>query len=180
MHGNNKLLRFTRTESSSVTRKQENSSNFSMAKIFCWWWCQNTVGCTHQIPLEGSANNMSLSHWNNHFVALVPFWAIWPFETMIVTHDAFKSSLVMLCIFHAIWHPFKKDIYLVLPQKSGPDKPVELTDVVRTWGTSLVNISVPFLSTVLSPHVLFLPNYSWIPIWNFSTSSLCLSNMGSV
>ena len=67
------------------------------------------------------------------------------FETLIVSHDAFKSSSVMLCIFHAIWQPFKKDIYLVLPRKLGPDKPVELTDVGRTWGTSLVNISVPFI-----------------------------------
>ena len=75
------------------------------------------------------------------------------FETLIVSHDAFKSSSVMLCIFHAIWQPFTKDIYLVLPQKSGPDKTVELTDVGRTWGTSLVSISVPFLSTVLAPRV---------------------------
>ena len=75
------------------------------------------------------------------------------FETMIVSHDAFKSSSVMLCIFHAIWQPFKKDNYLVLPRKLGPDKPVELTDVGRTWGTSLVSISVPFLSTVLAAHL---------------------------
>ena len=75
------------------------------------------------------------------------------FKTLIVSHNAFKSSSVMLCILHAIWQPFKKDIYLELPQKLGPDKPVELSDVGRTWGTSLVNISVPFLSTVLSPDV---------------------------
>ena len=67
------------------------------------------------------------------------------FETLIVSHDAFKSSSVMLCIFHAIWQPFKKDIYLELPRKLGPDKPVELSDIGRTWGTSLGNISVPFI-----------------------------------
>lgn len=67
------------------------------------------------------------------------------FETLIVSHDAFKSSSVMLCIFHAIWQPFKKDIYLELPRKSGPDKPVELSDVGRTWGMSLANISVPII-----------------------------------
>ena len=75
------------------------------------------------------------------------------FETVIMSHDTFKSSSVMLCIFHAIRQFFKKDIYLVLPQKAAPDKPVELTDVGRTWGTSLVSISVSFLSTVLAPHV---------------------------
>ena len=72
------------------------------------------------------------------------------FETLIVSHDAFKSSSVMLCIFHAIWQPFKKDIYLELPQKLGPDKPVELSDVGRTWVMSLANISVPSIATVLS------------------------------
>jgi hypothetical protein len=29
------------------------------------------------------------------------------FETMIATHDAFCSSKVMLCTFHAVWQPFK-------------------------------------------------------------------------
>jgi hypothetical protein len=47
------------------------------------------------------------------------------FETMIATHDSFKTSIVMLCIFHAIWQPFKKEIYMVLPRKSASDKPVE-------------------------------------------------------
>ncbi len=28
------------------------------------------------------------------------------FETMIATHDAFCSSKVMLCTFHAVWQPF--------------------------------------------------------------------------
>ncbi len=59
------------------------------------------------------------------------------FETMIATHDSFKTSTVMLCIFHAIWQPFKKEIYMVLPRKSASDKPVELSDVGRTWGMSL-------------------------------------------
>jgi hypothetical protein len=67
------------------------------------------------------------------------------FETLIVSHDTFKLSSVMSCIFHAIWQPFKKDIYLELPRKSGTDKSVELSDVGRTWGTSLANISVPFI-----------------------------------
>jgi hypothetical protein len=33
-----------------------------------------------------------------------------PFETMIATQDSFKKSKVMLCIFHAIWQPFKRDV----------------------------------------------------------------------
>ena len=59
------------------------------------------------------------------------------FETMIATHDSFQSSSVMLCIFHAIWQPFKKEIYMVLPRKSASDKPVELSDVARAGGMSL-------------------------------------------
>ena len=35
-----------------------------------------------------------------------------PFESLIATNDKFKSSKVMLCIFHAIWQPFKRDIYV--------------------------------------------------------------------
>ncbi len=32
---------------------------------------------------------------NDHFVALVPFWAVWPFETMIVSRRHFQSILDM-------------------------------------------------------------------------------------
>jgi hypothetical protein len=57
------------------------------------------------------------------------------FENLIVTHEMFRSSTVMLCTFHAIWQPFKRDIYNLLPpkkQKNG--KLVELTEVGRSWG----------------------------------------------
>ncbi len=37
------------------------------------------------------------------------------FENLIVTHEMFQSSHVMLCTFHAIWQPFKRDIYKLLP-----------------------------------------------------------------
>ncbi len=60
-----------------------------------------------------------------------------PFKTTIATHESFKCSSVMLCIFHAIWQPFKKEIYLLLPRKLSPDKPVELSDIGRMWGTYL-------------------------------------------
>jgi hypothetical protein len=40
------------------------------------------------------------------------------FETLILTHEMFRSSTVMLCTFHAIWQPFKRDIcWLPYPQK---------------------------------------------------------------
>ncbi len=39
------------------------------------------------------------------------------FENLIVTHEMFRSSKVMLCTFHAIWQPFKRDIYNLLPSK---------------------------------------------------------------
>jgi hypothetical protein len=37
------------------------------------------------------------------------------FETLILTHELFQSSTVMLCTFHAIWQPFRGDIYHLLP-----------------------------------------------------------------
>jgi hypothetical protein len=36
------------------------------------------------------------------------------FETMMATHDALCLSKVMLCTFHAVWQPFKRDIYNLL------------------------------------------------------------------
>ncbi len=34
------------------------------------------------------------------------------FETLILTHEMFRSSTVMPCRFHAIWQPFKRHIYV--------------------------------------------------------------------
>jgi hypothetical protein len=58
------------------------------------------------------------------------------FENLIVTHEMFQSSTVMLCTFHAIWQPsFKRDIYNLLPSKKTKNgKLVELTEVGRSWG----------------------------------------------
>jgi hypothetical protein len=39
------------------------------------------------------------------------------FETLILTHEMFQSSTVMLCTFHAIWQPFMRDIHHLLPSK---------------------------------------------------------------
>ena len=43
------------------------------------------------------------------------------FESLIATNDNFQSSQVMLCIFHAIWQPFKRDVYPLCPRKSKRD-----------------------------------------------------------
>ncbi len=37
------------------------------------------------------------------------------FESLIATNVKFKILKVMLCIFHAIWQPFKCDIYPLCP-----------------------------------------------------------------
>jgi hypothetical protein len=62
------------------------------------------------------------------------------FEALISTNDIFKSSKVMLCIFHAIWQPFKRDIYSLLPSKSPKGKPIELTEVGSQWGKLLFGL----------------------------------------
>ena len=59
------------------------------------------------------------------------------FEALIAMNDIFKSSKVMLCIYHAIWQPFKRDIYPLLPRKSVKGKPIELTTVGSQWGKLL-------------------------------------------
>ena len=57
------------------------------------------------------------------------------FETLIFIHEMFWSSTVMLCKFHAIWQPFKRDIFHLLPpKKSQNGKLIELTEVGRAWG----------------------------------------------
>ena len=56
------------------------------------------------------------------------------FESLIATNVIFKKSKVMLCIFHAIWQPFKRDIYPLCPKKSKKGKPLELSKVGSAWG----------------------------------------------
>ncbi len=57
------------------------------------------------------------------------------FETLILTHEMFWSSTVMLCTFHAIWQPFKRDIYHLLPSKKSQNgKLIELNEVGRARG----------------------------------------------
>jgi hypothetical protein len=57
------------------------------------------------------------------------------FETLILTHELFQSSTVKLFTFHAIWQPFKRDIYHLLPSKKSQNRElIELTAVGRSWG----------------------------------------------
>ncbi len=59
------------------------------------------------------------------------------FETMIATHDEFCSSKVMLCTFHAVWQPFKQDIYNFLLSKISPKGKVIEIDFGKLWGENL-------------------------------------------
>jgi hypothetical protein len=64
------------------------------------------------------------------------------FETLILTHEMFQSSTVMLCMFHAIWQPFRRDIYHLLPSKKSQNgKLIGVTEVVRAWGEYMWHIS---------------------------------------
>jgi hypothetical protein len=65
------------------------------------------------------------------------------FETLILTHEMFQSSTVMLCTFHATWQPFKRDIYHLLPSKKSQNgKLIELTEVGREYEVSIRGIQL--------------------------------------
>jgi hypothetical protein len=49
------------------------------------------------------------------------------FKAVISSNETFKSSRVMLCIFHAIWQPFKRDVYSLLPKEHSEGKGGKLT-----------------------------------------------------
>jgi hypothetical protein len=73
------------------------------------------------------------------------------FESVIATHDAFSSSKVMLCTFHAVWQPFKRDIYNLLPSKKSPKgKLIELTEVGKQWGENCISTLYYFLPVILT------------------------------
>jgi hypothetical protein len=56
------------------------------------------------------------------------------FEAVISSNETFKSSRVMLCIFHAIWQPFKRDVYLLLPKEHSDGKGGKLTKRGKQFG----------------------------------------------
>jgi hypothetical protein len=73
------------------------------------------------------------------------------FESVIATHDAFSSSKVMLCTFNAIWQPFKRDIYNLLPSKKSPKgKLIELTQVGKQWGENCIITLYYFLLVIIT------------------------------
>ena len=59
-----------------------------------------------------------------------------PFEQCISTMKEFQKSRLMLCLFHAVWQPFKKEIFPLLPKKGKSGS--LLTDVGREWGMFLM------------------------------------------
>jgi hypothetical protein len=100
------------------------------------------------------------------------------FETMIATHDAFCSSKVMLCTFHAVWQHFKRDMYNLLPSKKSPKgKVIELTDVGKLWGENLFVI-YKILSLTTSNFKLLSSCDSIIiklSLCNLSASGVCIA-----
>ncbi len=73
------------------------------------------------------------------------------FESVIATHDAFSSSNVMLCTFHAIWQPFKRDVYNLLPSKKSPKgKLIELTEIGKQWGENCISTIYYFVPVILT------------------------------
>jgi hypothetical protein len=98
------------------------------------------------------------------------------FESLIATNDNFQSSKVMLCIFHAIWQPFKWDVYPLCPGKSKKGKPIELTKIGSAWGElRFCLIRVDFCQHFLTNiNILFL--YGNLFIHHIPIPSLCLSD----
>ena len=55
-----------------------------------------------------------------------------PFENQILTNKTFKDSRLMLCVFHALTQPFKKEVFPLLPRKS--QKSPVLSEVKKNYG----------------------------------------------
>jgi hypothetical protein len=105
------------------------------------------------------------------------------FETMIATHVAICSSKVMLCTFHAVWQPFKWDIYNLLPSKKSPKgKVIELTNVGKLWGEKLFVIYRILSLTTSNIKLLSSCNsiISKLSLCNLSASGVCISYKGTV
>jgi hypothetical protein len=82
----------------------------------------------------------------------------------------------MLCTFHAIWLPFKRDIYHLLPARKSKDgKLIELTEAGRDWGEFLFVITplkFPVSDSFLS--------FSKIHLWCLSITDMCLQIQGTI
>jgi hypothetical protein len=102
------------------------------------------------------------------------------FESLIATNDNFQSSQVMLCIFHAIWQPFKRDVYPLCPRKSKKGQPIELTKVGSAWGElRFCLIWVDFCQHILTNiNIMFF--FSNLYLHSIPIPSLCLSDTSPV
>ena len=98
------------------------------------------------------------------------------FESLIATNVKFKKSKVMLCIFHAIWQPFKRGIYPLCPKKSKKGKPLELSKVGSAWGENSLWIIGDFFLQLYSYIQCSIYVSSDIYILRISIPSFCLSN----
>ncbi len=98
------------------------------------------------------------------------------FESLIATNDNFQSSKVMLCIFHAIWQPFKWDIYPLCPRKSNKGKPMELTKIGSAWGELRYCLIWDGFCHHFCPNINILVLYSNLYIHHIPIPSLCLSD----
>ncbi len=97
------------------------------------------------------------------------------FETLILTHEMFWSSTIMLCTFHAIWQPFKRDTYHLLPSKTSQNgKLIELTEVGRAWG-EYTWYTIVFVILSHKTYLCFMIK-SNINLWDIPTSGLCIQN----
>ena len=56
-------------------------------------------------------------------------------ENLIFSQKEFEKIIVMLCIFHAVWGPFKKQIFPLLPKRSQNTN--LLTEEGEAWGNFL-------------------------------------------
>ncbi len=96
------------------------------------------------------------------------------FEALIVTNDIFKSSKVMLRIFHAIWQPFKWDIYSLLPR-------IELAEVGSQWCKWFLYRNMIILHKKIDmKRTLVHPFPSYLYIQSFPVPGLCLWNSSPI
>ncbi len=71
----------------------------------------------------------------------------------------FQFSRVMLCTFHAVWQPFKHDLYsLLLSKKTCTVKLIELTEVGQKWGEYQIFNNEHFPLIIYD--LIFILNYS--------------------
>jgi hypothetical protein len=102
---------------------------------------------------------------------------------MIATHEAFCLSIFMSCTFHAIWYPFKQDIYNLLPSKNSPKgKIIELTNVGKLCGKYFLILTINSIgaSNIKQSHLPCGFIISNLSLCNLSASGVCLLYKGTI